>query len=261
MGSVIYPLTDREQRQWLHEADTFCRQVEEAARVEAQKKLDDVGPDSLTPRERTLLGLDWMPRPHVKPIAMPRPHVKPPAPSPREVAAAALCPKHTKFRTPFLKQLNDHAIELTVRYGLTVKRNADGGKASARKEARWIQVPPVTNEGAYATFLHELGHVVEVDADSFQYEYVVKYDDRKSRSIVAPPAEVAAWRWAVGIAIAWTTPMQQCMHRALLSYASHANSVERRDMVACLCDAHLQVRGETWSVDELSAKCQELRRG
>ena len=48
-------------------------------------------------------------------------------PSPREIATKALRPDGIVFRTSFLEQLNNHAIDMVEQYGLTVTRSLDGG--------------------------------------------------------------------------------------------------------------------------------------
>jgi hypothetical protein len=49
-------------------------------------------------------------------------------------------------------------------------------------------LPPITNELNYSTFLHEMGHVVDVDAHRLQHPYTVRYqkDDGPPRRAPHP---------------------------------------------------------------------------
>ena len=178
-----------------------------------------------------------------------------PADPRRRELAAALRPNAT-FRTPLLEQLNDHAIQIALDHGITVHRGewAGGGWGSA--ERRELSAPPVTNEENYAIFLHEVGHVVDPDADARQYTHRIK-----GRMMIAAGAEIHAWRWAMNHALTWTLEMHRTLHESLRFYRDHATEDERGGMAHVLWLSWfrvLQTRGPNWTAAELEQRQAEL---
>ena len=70
---------------------------------------------------------------------------------------------------------------------------------------------------AYATVLHEIGHV---------YDSVVYSDGYRHNPM---PAECAAWQWAIDHAIVWTKPMQTWLIKCLCSYVSRCPTESNAD--------------------------------
>jgi hypothetical protein len=174
----------------------------------------------------------------------------------RAAVVAALRPKGITFRTAELEQLNDHAIELALLHDVSVKRRTSGNGGSACFEQRLIETPPVTNEAAYAVFIHELGHIVDPEADSRQYPNIIT----KTKTI-SIEGEVGAWRWAVKNALRWTAEMQNRLYEGLTGYQVHAASLEQRDLMAdCLKTSCLRIVDRPWTFAELDARCAAIRR-
>jgi hypothetical protein len=232
-------------------SEVFLRRLQESSRATARKKLE-TDPKSLSEYERQLLGLDYEPA---------APRSRTPQPGPRDLAIAALCPKDIVFRDPFLKSLNDHVVDLVVRYGIAVKRRPYGSGGAAYNETREISIPPITNESSYCTALHEIGHIVDPDGDSRQYKHVIMAVGDEPNAMVAPGGEIGAWIWAYRNALKWTLPMQEQMCRSLKYYASQATPDERVSMAMCIRSACLKVTGPTWTFGQLESKCAEVTRG
>jgi hypothetical protein len=79
---------------------------------------------------------------------------------------AALCPTGIVFGNSLLQELNQHAIDVAVRYGITVEADERGECGWANWEKREISVSAGTSEITYAILLHEVAHIVDPEADS-----------------------------------------------------------------------------------------------
>jgi hypothetical protein len=78
-------------------------------------------------------------------------------------------------------------------------------RPSASREDREVWIRPVRSDRAYASALHELGHVL----GGYQ------------RSRVELTRERWAWAWARSNALCWTPAMKRHAKRCLESYAQH----------------------------------------
>jgi len=120
-----------------------------------------------------------------------------------------------------------HVDEITRQFGLTVSwdvyRSANGYSWPALKR---IENAPIFNADAYATFLHEAGHVAV---------YAQCRHNGKDDSCVR--CELAAWRWAMSVARPiWTKDMHATMQFYLPSYRRSGTPAEQREIDA-LCSA------------------------
>lgn len=231
-------------------------QWESAARLE--KMHDDdrerarqrmrADPEALTDYERRLLGREY--RDFVRRRDADRQAAQEAAQSAaryRDTVTRSLRPAGIQFRNDLLPRLNQHAIDLAVRHGLTVQRSTNSG-GWAVQETRTISVPPVVSEETYAVALHEIGHVVSPDADSRQYRNFVEGDALHSLD-----GELGAWRWAYKHAMVWTLEMQERLYRSLVANPAFraATDDERWRMGALLTSACLRIEGPTWTFVQL----------
>lgn len=169
----------------------------------------------------------------------------------------AIRPKGIQFRSELLQRLNDHAADLAVRHNIIVERSED--RWCAFQEERRISVPAVTNEYSYATFLHEVGHIVSPDADSRQYANKVA-DVSGYPGLISVPGEIGAWHWAVANALTWTREMQDSLFRGLKFYNRHHMTDDddvqpMRDLVRFAWE---RVDGRNWSTEALDQRLSEL---
>ena len=102
----------------------------------------------------------------------------------REALTSVLRPKGIIYRDPFVETLLKHAVDLCVQHDVRALRCHTGG-GFAHGEERLIEVPGVTTETAYAIVLHEIAHIVAVDADARQFRSVVADVGGRS-SLIAP---------------------------------------------------------------------------
>lgn len=102
-----------------------------------------------------------------------------------------------------LAALAEHAVELCVRHRITAVLNTrEGVLGYADPNKRRIAVRPVICERAYATALHEIGHVLDSRRPS---GFTAKISGHSYES--SPMSELAAWRWAHEHAAMWTRKM------------------------------------------------------
>lgn len=191
----------------------------------------------------------------------------------REAEAAALKQKRLAtiqklrpagivFRTPHLAQLNAHAIALCEAHDVAVELQYDGGGA-AHYGTRSVSVPPVTNEDSYAVVLHELGHLLSIEADSRQHRHVISTREGmpSGGGMVAPLGEAGAWRWAVAHAKTWTRAMHDHLanslgHNYVASYA--VNDTERALLADVVRESAFKIADKPITFAQLDAVCRSI---
>jgi hypothetical protein len=147
----------------------------------------------------------------------------------RAVLTEALRPGHVTFARFFHEELNAHAITVAFEHRIAVKRWYLG--SAARRSTRTITVAPPLNEDTYAIFLHEVGHILDPEADGEQQRHTIDVERGPRHEVltvntVSPLAEAAAWHWAIRHAYRWTFTMQQRLCRALQTYERGATPYE-----------------------------------
>lgn len=229
---------------FLAESAAFLESLQERDRKRAAVKLRQA-PHSLSTYEKRLLGRVWDEYEGKQRAASER----------RGAIEKVLRPGWLRFRSELLLELNQHAVEIALQHNLRVEPRDPGTSAKGRIQTRTIHVPPVSNDETYALFLHEVGHVVDPNADAYQFRYT-----RANGVIASPLAEVGAWRFALKTARRWTRSMQDEAAGGLISYARDANDDERSSMVLFMTDANSLVCDRPWTVNELTSKWTEIRK-
>lgn len=110
----------------------------------------------------------------------------------------------------------DHAVELAVRHDWNVVRACDG-RFAATAATRTIYMPrAVDNDHAYASFLHEGGHIEEPEATTRPF---LHEPGEGVTWLLSMEAEIAAWRAALAFAnFRWQPAMNMCMEQCLWTY-------------------------------------------
>lgn len=178
-------------------------------------------------------------------------------PARRQAVIEALRPKGIVFRSTFLEALNTHAIDLAVKFNVTVQRNTRGTNAWGCQERQKIFCPAVTDEETYATCLHEIGHVVDPNADSRQYAHHFSDDQTWLLSV---EGECGAWAWAAKHASQWTVTMQEHLFASLRGYAIGADTAKKQAIAACVQLAAKNISDRPWTPEQVRHKCAELER-
>ena len=255
LHTTTWNLTKDDHDSFLQHSQELLERMQASDRRRAEERLKNR--TTLTDYDLKLLGLS-------RAEAQKRQALKIPASTiqrvkARRVVTKALRPDGIVFRNRYLESLNEHAIELAAKHRITVEQRCDG-TAGAILEHRKGCVPCVTNEATYATFLHEVGHVVSPEADARQFSYRLEENSNGSKSLISPAAEVGAWRFAVANARPrWTRGMQDEMFRCMKSYAADATDDERFDIVVCISQSAFRVVDRPWTIAELNKKCDEIR--
>jgi hypothetical protein len=166
-----------------------------------------------------------------------------------------LVARNIHYRTPAHKRMAEHAVELALTHGVVIER-ARIHEMAAVTARRCIKTPPVTNVQTYVACLHELGHVVDPEADGRQQRYLDAPEQR-----IAPRAEVAAWRFAVRTAYTWSSEMHDEAVRCLSSYAGHATTAERVEMIAFVKESAAAVREGTVTAASVLLVSDAIGRG
>jgi hypothetical protein len=237
-------------RQILQESAAMLDRMQSTDRDRARQRMRADGPGALTSYEVGLLGDEY--RAHVRQRAASQKAAQEAARY-RATVTRALRPDDITFRNDLLRRLNQHAIDLVVRHGLTVRVSPDGG---GWQSGTTVCVPLPVSEAAYAVTLHEMGHALCPDADSRQYANLIE-----GGHIYAVGGEVGAWRWATKHALVWTCEMQERLYESLLHHPAYrgATEDERWDMSTLLRSACLRVMGKTWTFGQLDERCANLR--
>jgi hypothetical protein len=78
--------------------------------------------------------------------------------------------------------------------------------------------------------LHEVGHIVDPDADSSQYLYTLEHVGGRMSQLAAG-GELGAWKWAVEHALIWTAAMQDRLEASLRNHPAFTRAT-RSDAAA-----------------------------
>lgn len=122
----------------------------------------------------------------------------------------------------------DFAIDLAIRHGVTL-RMCELSEAKCWPAKREIQTAPISGDQEFSTFLHELGHIVDVHQSR-----VHTFED-----------ELAAWRWAMAAAgRRWTRAMTENMAQCLATYqwSTHINYAQLIEMETVIAAGAEQAR-------------------
>jgi hypothetical protein len=233
----------------LAESQARLEQMQESDRRRAAARLEREGLGALDDYHRKLLGLPTREREAREQAEANRAQA-----TRRKEIAERLRPNGIVFRSEFIEKLCEHAIDLVVKHGITnVYLQHDGGGA-AYQESRSISVPPVTNESSYATVLHEIGHLVDPEADSRQHRNVVRKNERLSSD-----GEIGAWFFAAKNALTWTREMHDDMYYALgVYYKDLATEDELERIKSFVQWSGLRIADRPLTWDQLQRQCGNL---
>ena len=110
----------------------------------------------------------------------------------------ATTPTEIRSLAPTVAQMRAHVVRTCKVNGIAINY----GQPSASYEVREIWIRPIRSPLAYATALHEIGHILG------------RYQMRFSGMV----SERWAWQWARRNALQWTPAMEQHAERCLKSY-------------------------------------------
>lgn len=136
-----------------------------------------------------------------------------------------LIAKQISYRDRRVERMAERAVSLALKHGIAL-RAASHDSARADVTRGIAHVSQVTCGERFAAALHEFAHVVDPAADGRQSRH-----RKDAGCIVAPSAEVAAWRqamrWADDL---WTKSCFLEMTVCLDTYRRHATEAERAEM-------------------------------
>lgn len=116
--------------------------------------------------------------------------------------AEAIDPDVPRFRAHIDTVLRTHRITATYQAGVEA--------GYAWPTLHRVELPPIVDASTYATALHEIAHVISPCPGRATHPRV--------SGTGCPRCEVAAWEWAIAIAVTWTATMHADSAAALRTY-------------------------------------------
>ena len=163
---------------------------------------------------------------------------------------------------PLLAKLAEDIVQLCLQFNIrAILCTRDGVNGYADDEKRLIAVRPIISEAAYATALHEVGHVLKALRPSGYSKEICGHQYSEH-----PKSELRAWQWAVRYSEVWSRKMHDnlvsCLERESETFRRHTDGDgDLEPFAMCIRESALKIADRPITFGELDRVCHSIITG